>query len=152
MWGLYDPNNEGIAIQTTYGKLKSQFEEFFKIHQIGIALWGIARVNYIDSFEHNLVKMGEGLPNTYQPFMLKNNSYDYEKEVRALVISEQTYEIAPQGFTVRIDTSKLINSIVINPYSLYENIIKVRILLQMHGMESILKDSLLARSSFYMRD
>ena len=51
-------------------------------------LFGAARVSYIDHVNEGILgslTKGDRLPNAFLPYMLKNISYEHEKEVRALL-------------------------------------------------------------------
>src|SRR5260370_2841820 len=104
MWRLYAPGEEGVAIATTFGKLH---------HLVSAAakpgpgwLTGAGRVTYIDHSNKGLIEnigRNERLPNAITPFMLKNISYEHEKEVRALIIAEVGSQIAKEGLDSPVD-------------------------------------------------
>lgn len=71
LWKIYCKLNDGVAVKTTYKKLKKVASS-----DIGI----IGKVQYIDyssdSFEY---------AHPVSPFMYKRNSFDYEGEVRIII-------------------------------------------------------------------
>src|ERR1700682_2169961 len=86
MWRLYAPGSEGVAITTTFGKLRDLMSACAKRQIAWLA--GAGRVTYIDHSTGGLIEglqETERLPNAFMPFMLKNISYEHEREVRALV-------------------------------------------------------------------
>jgi hypothetical protein len=111
MWELYGKDDKGIAIQTTFRKLRDSLKK---------NIW-LSMVNYID-YEKDEIKID--LP-PHAFFWFKRNSFSYEKEVRALFLS---YEGSPGHSTiswdtpllkggkwVTVDLSMLIEKIYINP-------------------------------------
>ena len=72
MWKLYLKSNEGIAIQSTYRKLRLSLIDEEKVF-LGV-------VKYID-YEKEWIDAG----NLFSPFVHKRRSFEHEREVRALV-------------------------------------------------------------------
>jgi hypothetical protein len=109
MWKLYCPNNEGIAIQTTYSKLKKSFENE--------PLLNMGLVKYLN-YETESFDPG----NVFNCVMHKRKAFDHEKEVR-IVKSKQEYWndssllIKDQGILIKWDFKNVIDKIYINPYS-----------------------------------
>src|SRR5262245_13292056 len=88
MWRLYAPGDEGIAITTSFGKLNSLVSSAGSMPANWLA--GAGRVLYFDHSNKGLIEKlekDERLPNTLKPSMLKNISYEHEKEVRALIVA-----------------------------------------------------------------
>jgi hypothetical protein len=112
MWRLYAPGKEGVAVATTFGKLHTLIKTAAK----PAWLVGAARVKYID---HAMVSWIETLPederrlNVLIPFMLKNISYEHEKEVRALVISAME---GIESVDLQVSLNEFIDEIVDNPF------------------------------------
>lgn len=151
MWGLYNHNNEGVAIQTTFEKLETNFNNYFKENSKGFSLYGVARVKYIDSFNDGLIQENGFLPNTFSPFMLKHHSYEHEKEVRALIIADPNNEIFEDGYRVSMPTNELIEKIIINPHAPQWFSDTVQSLLRRYGFSGTLEASMLAKASFYAK-
>jgi hypothetical protein len=116
MWRLYAPGSEGVAVATTFGKLRN-FVNAASIEADWIS--GAGRVTYLDHSNDGLIKSlrtDERLPNAMMPFMLKNISYEYEKEVRALIIAMPPREIPEEGFDLPLNLIDFVDGIVINPF------------------------------------
>lgn len=110
MWKLYCPLNMGIAIQTTYDKLKKSIE-----HEKDLF---IGLINYID---YEVDSFGEN--NIFFQIMHKRISFSHEKEVRiatfAPFTSKNNNEIPPkpEGLTIDWQHNNVIESIYVNPYA-----------------------------------
>lgn len=74
MWDLYAQRNSGIAIKTTYKRLKDSLDK----DTPDLIKFGL--VKYID-FETEWEPEG----NLYYPFFHKRRSFEHEKELRALI-------------------------------------------------------------------
>lgn len=113
MWKLYLQSDEGIAIQSTYKKLKDCFVGEEKIY-LGI-------VKYID-YERESIDEG----NVLSAFVHKRTSFEHEKEVRALTTKWPTgenrldfwQETMDNGITVKVDIEALIERIYVAPSAL----------------------------------
>lgn len=114
MWRLYSKNNEGIAIQSTYTKLKKAIIDTDNKIFLG-------SINYID---YNIDALTEQHP--LSPFLHKRKSFEHEKEIRALIIKypyhipENSWDkISPEtiasGIYVKVDLSVLISKVYIAP-------------------------------------
>lgn len=116
MWKLYLSSNEGIAIQTTFGKLCESFsnteDEVF-----------LGKVKYVN-YETDWIPEG----NTFSPFLFKRKSFEHEHEVRAIVqIFSQEFRtensidinspIYEYGKNIEVDLQILIENIYISPTS-----------------------------------
>ena len=110
MWKLYLKSDEGIAIQSTYKKLRDAItddEKFF----LGI-------VKYID-YESEWIDAG----NLLSPFVHKRKSFEHEREVRAVVTKfptgesgfDFTQETIAHGLQLRVDLERLIENIYVAP-------------------------------------
>jgi len=99
MWKVYSKDiTNAIAIQATCQKLKDAFKDNKKIK--------IAKVQYKD---YNYTDIDRDV------FLTKRKSFDYEKEVRAIIISKKDKDEA--GIAIDIDVSTLIDKIYISPYA-----------------------------------
>jgi hypothetical protein len=79
MWSLYNSGNEGVAVQTTVGRLKRALVQEPRKVLIGM-------VSYID---YDRDPMHHSL-NAISPLMHKRQSYRHEAEVRAIIPFSQT--------------------------------------------------------------
>lgn len=114
MWKLYCPNDQGIAIQSTYKKLALQIKDESMF---------IGAVSYID-YATEGINMG----NMFDRFMHKRISFLHESEVRIVKILskylssyindvEYKNKEAPLGIEMDIDLIELVENIYVNPYS-----------------------------------
>ena len=112
MWKIYARGTYGLAIQTTYEKLKQCFNATDKPVFIG-------KVNYYD--EHNAPTLPA---DSLKPFLCKRKMYEYENEIRCCyVLSEKEENFnwqdqdSKDGIFINVDLSTLIERIYISPYS-----------------------------------
>lgn len=99
MWKLYAKDIENaIAIQTTYQRL---YEALDKNPCISIG-----KIKYID-FSERFVPVNDA-------FWFKRKSFDYEKEVRAII---QSHNKGRPGIGMPIDLEILIQNIYVSPYA-----------------------------------
>ena len=153
MWRLYTNNKQGVAIKTTWQKLESAVE--------GHAY--LTDVKYID-----FVK---GCANIYIPsdvFEYKREAYMHEHEVRAIVTKYpktgikdcvplnsaplKGEEIPESGYFLEVDIIKLIESIVVTPYSDPWFVDVVRKLAYKYGLpQNIVVDSELKADPIYAK-
>lgn len=114
MWQLYLQSNEGVAIQSTYKKLKDCFAPSSQDVHLGL-------IKYID-YEKDFF----AADNMLNSFVHKRKSFEHEKEVRALVMKwptgggngvdfSQTTIVG--GINVQIDLELLIENIYVSPLS-----------------------------------
>jgi hypothetical protein len=143
MWRLYANGAEGIAIRTTFGKLKALLEAQLPGRFIG----GVARVSYIDHFNKGIIEqLG---PNTFAPLMLKNVSYEHEREVRALIFGGLVSRLDPTGVDLPLDLNSFIDEIVINPFCAPWFFDALAGLIGRYGLTTKLTRSLLTPSEYY---
>ncbi|HDX9701795.1 TPA: DUF2971 domain-containing protein [Bacillus thuringiensis] len=108
MWGLYLKSNEGIAIQTTFDKIKRSLnvckEDVF-----------IGKVKYIDHTKHkNLIE------SYLEPFFTKRISFKHEQEVRlvyALTPHHEEYVENSEeiGKNIQVNLADLIERVYVSP-------------------------------------
>jgi len=110
MWRLYLKSDEGIAIQSTYAKLKKSLIDDEKIY--------LGKVKYID-YDTEYIDAG----NVFGPFIHKRKSFAHEQEVRALVSKwptsecglDFTQETIEHGLQIKVDIETLIERIHVAP-------------------------------------
>ena len=113
MWRLYLKSNEGIAIQSTYGKLISSLSNCEEDVFVGI-------VRYVD---YDQQWMPEG--NMFYPFLHKRKSFEHEKELRAMIArfpvlkTNERLDVAgdtiAKGIEVPCDISELVQEVYVAP-------------------------------------
>lgn len=108
MWKIYCPNNQGVAIQTTYKKLvKSiEYDDFLYV----------GPVKYVD-YETEMFPDD----NTFYPIMHKRKAFEFEKEVRLVKTIFQNWKDKPYEPPVGIHTpwniQEFCDRIYVNPYA-----------------------------------
>lgn len=106
MWQIFTQNSEGLAIQSTIGRLQKALEVEQDTEQY------IGEVNYID-YKKEYIPFED----TFFPFLFKRKSFQYEREVRVLSdLSDQQIKIN-DGIKIDIDINQLIEKIYIHPKS-----------------------------------
>ncbi len=114
MWQIFTQKSEGLAIQSTLGRLQQALapEKDYEQH--------IGEVNYIDYKKEYIP-----FENAFFPFLFKRKSFQYEREIR--IISDMTpYNMKiDNGVKIDIDISRLIEKIYIHPKSenWYKNLV-----------------------------
>jgi hypothetical protein len=121
MWDIYSEKDEGIAIQSTFKRLRDCFRGFDR------TIW-IGKVKYIDYNK-------ESIPdnNSLNKFLCKRKSFEYEGELRAIIqpldpgleipyhILEaiekilQKQGVSTRGIYVDVDLENLIEKIYLSP-------------------------------------
>ncbi len=106
MWQVFTKNNEGLAIQSTIGRLKEALALERNFEQY------IGEVNYID-YKKELIPFDD----VFFPFLFKRKSFQYENEIR--VISDVTGQnlTINDGLKINVDINTLIEKIYIHPKS-----------------------------------
>jgi hypothetical protein len=112
MWKLYLESNEGIAVQSTYKRLRDSLMDEEEIY-MGIVKYIDYQTEWIDA------------RNLMSPFMHKRKSYEHEKEVRALVLKlpvvekhmNFSKETIIDGLRIKVNMEALAERIYVAPYS-----------------------------------
>jgi hypothetical protein len=105
MWKLYLKSDEGIAVQSTYNKLRASITDDETVF-LGV-------VKYID-YETEMIDMH----NYLNLFVHKRKSFEHEREVRALVRKipkSLTQETIEHGVKIKVDVENLVEQIFIAP-------------------------------------
>ncbi|WP_164174629.1 hypothetical protein [Ruminococcus flavefaciens] len=130
MWKLYSTNvKNAIAIQTTYQQL---YEALDKDPQIEIG-----KVKYID--------FSKSFSSINGAFWYKRKSFEHEREVRAIVKSQQAHS----GIEKAVDLEKLISAVYISPYApkWFEDV--VRDVMEKYKLNKPLYYSEMLKTPFY---
>lgn len=114
MWKIYSRGSYGIALQTTFERLKKSFHATDKPVYIG-------KVSYYDE-KCDPVPVNE---NSFIPFLQKRKIYEYESEVRCCYTLSQDYDKEFEwqqqdvynGVFIPVDLDTLIEHVYISPYS-----------------------------------
>lgn len=109
MWKLYCPNNEGVAIQTTYSKLVNSIP--------GGKTTFIGKVTYLD-YEKELFDNW----NVFNAAMHKRKAFEHENEVRIIKSESKYWDINSEpclieGIEIETHLFENIQSIYVNPYA-----------------------------------
>ena len=106
MWQIFTKNQEGLAIQSTIGRLKEALQPEKETKQY------IGEVNYID-YKKEYIPFDDN----FFPFLFKRKSFQYEREVRIITdVTEQNISIN-DGLKINVDINALIEKIYIHPKS-----------------------------------
>jgi len=106
MWQIFTKNNEGLAIQSTIGRIKDALQPEKHFEQF------IGEVNYID-YKKDFIPFDD----TFFPFLFKRKSFQYEKEIRIISDVSQNNVIIDNGLKINVDINSLIEKIYIHPKS-----------------------------------
>lgn len=99
MWKIYLKSDEGIAIQSTYERLKESFNQTKEDIQIGM-------VNYIDEDNDQI-----DWRNVINYALHKRKSFKHEEELRAVIMLPSTQK----GIYISVEIEKLIERISVAP-------------------------------------
>ena len=114
MWQIFTQNSEGLAIQSTIGRLQNAVIAEKNHEQY------IGEVNYID-YKKEYIPFDD----MFFPFLFKRKSFQYEREVRIISdISSNNIKIN-DGMKIDVDINQLIEKIYIHPKSenWYKNLV-----------------------------
>jgi hypothetical protein len=114
MWQIFTQNTEGLAIQSTIGRLQNALipENSYKQY--------IGEVNYID-YKKEYIPFDD----MFFPFLFKRKSFQYEREVRIISDVGERNITLNDGLKINIDINQLIEKIYIHPKSenWYKNLV-----------------------------
>jgi hypothetical protein len=114
MWQIFTQNSEGLAIQSTLGRLQKALapETVFE-QQIG-------QVNYID-YKKEYIPFDD----IFFPFLFKRKSFQYEREIRIISDLSKNNITINEGLKINVDIRQLIEKIYIHPKSenWYKNLV-----------------------------
>jgi hypothetical protein len=114
MWQIFTQNSEGIAIQSTLGRLQNALTPETNYKQY------IGEVNYIDYKKEYIP-----FDNMFFPFLFKRKSFQYEREVRIISDVSKSKITLNDGLKINVDLGQLIERIYIHPKSenWYKNLV-----------------------------
>lgn len=114
MWQIFTQNTEGLAIQSTIGRLQKALAPENNYKQF------IGEVNYID-YKKEYIPFDD----MFFPFLFKRKSFQYEREVRIISdVAESTITLN-DGLKINVNLDQLIEKIYIHPKSenWYKNLV-----------------------------
>jgi len=106
MWQIFTQNSEGLAIQSTIGRLQKAVKPENNFDQY------IGEVNYID-YRKEYIPFDD----LFFPFLFKRKSFQYEREVRILTDTSKSTVKLNDGLKINVDINQLIEKIYIHPKS-----------------------------------
>lgn len=106
MWQIFTQNSEGLAIQSTIGRLQKALNPETNFDQY------IGKVNYID-YKKEYIPFDD----LFFPFLFKRKSFQYEREVRIITDTSQSSIKLNEGLKINVDINQLIEKIYIHPKS-----------------------------------
>jgi hypothetical protein len=114
MWQIFTQNSEGIAIQSTLGRLQNALTPETNYKQY------IGEVNYID-YKKEYIPFDD----MFFPFLFKRKSFQYEREVRIISDVSKSKITLNDGLKINVDLGQLIERIYIHPKSenWYKNLV-----------------------------
>lgn len=119
MWKLYLQSSEGVAICSTFSKLKQSFNYCGRNINLG-------RVKYIDFKTDDIT---EGHYTDQHPIVYKRKSFEHEREIRAVIWEpgevdfdalmekggKKPIEAIKHGLQIQTDLQELINTVYVAP-------------------------------------
>ncbi|MCI9844062.1 hypothetical protein [Flavobacterium pectinovorum] len=106
MWQIFTQNSEGLAIQSTIGRLQKAVKPENNFDQY------IGEVNYID-YKKEYIPFDD----MFFPFLFKRKSFQYEREVRIITDTSKSELKLNDGIKINVDINQLIEKIYIHPKS-----------------------------------
>jgi hypothetical protein len=132
MWEVYgnDKNNKGVAIQSTFKRLKQGLNEEFIIEQY------IDEVKYID-FDNYSLRIGD----TITLFFLKSREYDDEHEIRALIqiIDQREWSSHNEKILIPVRLDELIENIYVSSHASEDSYNSVKAIVDKYGLKIAVK-------------
>ena len=114
MWQIFTQNSEGLAIQSTIGRLQKSLIPETNFNQY------IGEVNYIDYKKEHIP-----FDDMFFPFLFKRKSFQYEGEVRVITDIGDNQLRINEGLEINVNINELIEKIYIHPKSenWYKNLV-----------------------------
>lgn len=106
MWQIFTQNSEGLAIQSTIGRLQKALNPEMNYQQY------IGEVNYID-YKKEYIPFDD----LFFPFLFKRKSFQYEREVRIITDTSKNTIKLNDGLKINVDIKQLIEKVYIHPKS-----------------------------------
>ncbi len=137
MWEQYGQKNKGIAIRSTFARLRDSLSSSNHIMHIGM-------MNYID-YAKDMIPDG----NAFHALFCKRRSFEHEHELRAVFLKPSVTNDSPSGLDISCELNILIDKIFVSPESpnWYRQL--VNSILQKYGLDREAKRSKLDEDPFY---
>jgi hypothetical protein len=103
MWQLYVQKNDGIAIRSTFARLRDSLSS----HDMLIGM-----VNYID-YDRTMIPYG----NAFHALFCKRRSFEHEHELRVVILKPSKAKDLQPGLYIPCDLDILIDEIFVSPAS-----------------------------------
>jgi hypothetical protein len=137
LWRLYVGERDGVALRSSFGRLTRSLQaEPRPVH--------IGQVRYID-YETDRIPDHHEL----YPFVHKRKSFDFERELRAVIQDHGAPETPPRGILAACDLQVLVSAIRVSPASGAWFAPLVRSVLKTYGLEVPVEESNLLASPVY---
>lgn len=120
LWDRYVGSGEGVAICSTFARLKDSFNNEGDLANVRVH---IGQVSYVDFTTHSLIGGPDDLaPNIYKPLLHKRRCFDFEHELRVVLIGCANDSLSQQcakigGVYVPVDLVALIGRLHVAPRS-----------------------------------
>ena len=117
-WDEYIGNQEGVVIQSTYGKLKGCLKERYRVYADLLRTGNLFEENsiFLEKVEYRNYpdRIGNKTPQEYlRLYTGKQPRFKWENELRAFLVLPN--EVEDSGFDVPIDLEYLIENIYVSP-------------------------------------
>jgi hypothetical protein len=137
LWRLYVGDREGVALRSSFGHLARSVEaEPRPVH--------IGAVHYIDYDTDPIPE-----DNALHPFVYKRQSFDFERELRAVIQDRRPADQPPPGIFAACDLSMLVSAIRVSPASGRWFAPLVRSVLKTYGLDIPVEESNLLANPVY---
>ena len=142
MWSLYLKSDEGVAVQSTFRRLTDAFRGYDSPVHVGM-------VRYID-FEHEAIPWGS---NVLFPFLYKRKSFEYERELRAIVweppVDGRSHLTDNYGAAAPVDLEGLVERVYVAPAAPRWFAALVSSVITRYGFEMPVEQSILGESPLF---
>jgi len=109
MWSTYLQGQDGIAIQTTYERLRDSFEPCSEAVMLG-------KVVYKDHQQDRIFDDDNPVRNLYRYVLWKRRNYEDERELRAVTkLRQDGGGVTPSGLLIKANLQTLIERIYVSP-------------------------------------
>lgn len=111
LWKLYASSEAGVAIKSSFDRLKKSFSN----NREDVFIGEIKYMDY-DKDIYNIKFHRNTSFNLFLPFLTKRNVFEFEQEYRAIV-TQHDNKTEDAGINVSVDLNELVDEIYVAPYS-----------------------------------